>query len=148
MPRRRTKWRGPHHLSLKIRTHTCAYAVVRCRSLTRTDRVNGDGDGGVKQRSEIWRQEETESQNKRGGSRGMEHRMKLTDIKTARTHQESFPFLRANIQRLVGGWESEKGRERLSLKSLKTAQKKRNFLKPTPALSVSLPTSCFQIYKF
>lgn len=32
----------------------------------------------------------------------MEHRMKLTGIKTARTHQESFPFLRANIQRLVG----------------------------------------------
>lgn len=33
----------------------------------------------------------------------MEHRMKMTDIKTARTHGESFPFLRANIQRLVGG---------------------------------------------
>lgn len=32
----------------------------------------------------------------------MEHRMKMTDIKTARTHKESFPFLRANMQRLVG----------------------------------------------
>lgn len=83
-------------------THTCK-PVVCCRPLTRTDRVNGDEDRGVKQRSEIWRQEETESQNKRGGSKGMVHRMKLTDIKTARAHRESFPFLRANIQRLVGG---------------------------------------------
>lgn len=33
----------------------------------------------------------------------MEDRMRLTDIKTARTHRESFPFLIANIQRLVGG---------------------------------------------
>lgn len=37
----------------------------------------------------------------------MEHRMKMTDIKTARTHGESFPFLRANIQRLVGGGMGE-----------------------------------------
>lgn len=33
----------------------------------------------------------------------MEYRMKLTDIKTARTPGESFPFLRANIRRLVRG---------------------------------------------
>lgn len=39
----------------------------------------------------------------------MEHRMKLTDIKTARTHRESFPFLRANIQRLVGGGRERRG---------------------------------------
>lgn len=73
--------------------------------------MNGDSDRRVKQRSEIWRQEETESQNKRGGSRGMEDRKKLTDIKTARTHRESFPFLIANIQRLVGGGR-EKGDEK------------------------------------
>lgn len=94
-------------------THTHKPVVCR-RPLTRTDRVNGDEDRGVKQRSEIWRQEETESQNTRGGSRGMEHRMKLTDIKTARTHRESFPFLRANIQRLVGGGGRELERECLS----------------------------------
>lgn len=47
----------------------------------------------------------------------MEHRMKLTDIKTARTHRESFPFLRANIQRLVGGWERERRRESALLKT-------------------------------
>lgn len=39
----------------------------------------------------------------------MEHRMKMTDIKTARTHGESFPFLRANIQRLVGGGGEKMG---------------------------------------
>lgn len=35
----------------------------------------------------------------------MEDRMRLTDIKTARTHRESFPFLIAHIQRLVGAGE-------------------------------------------
>lgn len=109
---------APRHPSQNC-THT---HVVRRQPLTRTDRVNGDEDRGVKQRGEIWRQEETERQNKRGGSRGMEHRMKLTDIKTARTHWESFPFLRANIQRLVGvgggveerHGEREREKERLS----------------------------------
>lgn len=53
----------------------------------------------------------------------MEHRMKMTDIKTARTHGESFPFLRANIQRLVGGggwgrmtfWKQKRGKRKLKL---------------------------------
>lgn len=44
----------------------------------------------------------------------MEYRMKLTDIKTARTHRESFLFLRANIQRLVGVGKTETERECLS----------------------------------
>lgn len=50
----------------------------------------------------------------------MEDRMKLTDIKTARTHRESFPFLIAHIQRLVGAGARAglAGRE-----NLKTAQK-------------------------
>lgn len=87
--------------------HSCAHPVVHCRSPLRTDGENGDSDRGHKQRSEIWRQEETRSQNKRGGSRRMEDRMKLTAIKTARTQRESFPFLIANIQRLVGGGERE-----------------------------------------
>lgn len=89
------------HLIIR-RTHTHTHVVSRW-PLTRTDRVNGDGDRGVKQKSEIWRQEETESNTRRGGSRAMEYRMKLTDIKTARTPGESFPFLRANIRRLVRG---------------------------------------------
>lgn len=55
----------------------------------------------------------------------MEHRMKLTDIKTARTHRESFPFLRANIQRLVGVGERETGRE-----CAQTAQKRETSLNP------------------
>lgn len=51
----------------------------------------------------------------------MEHRMKMTDIKTARTHGESFPFLRANIQRLVGG-----GRKRWRENDfLRTVEKKK-----------------------
>lgn len=49
----------------------------------------------------------------------MEHRMKMTDIKTARTHGESFPFLRANIQRLVGGgmtfWKQKRDKRKLKL---------------------------------
>ena len=77
--------------------------------------MNGDEDRGFKQRSKILRQEETESQNKCGGSRGMEHRMKMTDIKTARTHEESFPFLRANMQRLVE--VGVRDIERITLKS-------------------------------
>lgn len=63
----------------------------------------------------------------------MEHRIKLTDIKTARTHRESFPFLRANIQRLVGGGGETDAKRTpfLSLeRNLKTAQKKKNFFKP------------------
>lgn len=62
----------------------------------------------------------------------MVHRMKLTDIKTARTHRESFPFLRANIQRLVGGG-GKLERECLSLKlgtKFLKLHKKRNFFKP------------------
>lgn len=59
----------------------------------------------------------------------MEDRMKLTDIKTARKHRESFPFLIANIQRLVGG-ERERRTENAYLKkeNLKTAQKYKNLL--------------------
>lgn len=54
----------------------------------------------------------------------MEHRMKMTDIKTARTHGGSFPFLRANIQRLVGGgggggrmtfWKQKRDKRKLKL---------------------------------
>lgn len=71
----------------------------------RTDGGAGDSDSGDKQRGEIWGQEEAGSQNKSGGSRGMEDRMKLTDIKTARTHRESSPFLIARIQRLAGAGE-------------------------------------------
>lgn len=136
MTRQHIRWCTSCYPSLnRARTHT----LVHCRSLTRTDGVNGDSDRGVKQRSEIWRQEETESQNKRGGSRRMEDRMKLTDIKTARTHRESFPFLIANIQRLVGGG-SELGREWVSLKRfLKSAQKTSlNLLLPYQPLSLAL----------
>lgn len=43
----------------------------------------------------------------REGSRGMEHRINMTDIKTARTCGESFPFLSTNIQRLVMGGKKE-----------------------------------------
>lgn len=74
----------------------------------------------------------------------MEDRMKLTDIKTARTHRESFPFLIANIQRLVGGG-SELGREWVSLKRFLKNCTKKNFFKPAPALSAALPRS-FQIF--
>lgn len=63
----------------------------------------------------------------------MEHRMKLTDIKTARTHRESFPFLRANIQRLVGGGGREPERECLSgnleKKKILKLHERRNFFK-------------------
>ena len=55
----------------------------------------------------------------------MEHRMKLTDIKTARTHRESFPFLRANIQRLVGGGGERQGDNAALLKK----KKKKNLKK-------------------
>lgn len=96
----------------------------------RTDGGNGDSDRGDKQRGEIWRQEEAGSQNKSGGSRGMEDRMRLTDIKTARTHRESFPFLIAHIQRLVGAGERAglAGRE-----DLKTAHKSETSLNPLGA---------------
>lgn len=67
-----------------VHTHTPSQK----RPASRTDGGNGDSDRGDKQRGEIWRQEEAGSQNKSGGSRGMEDRMKLTDIKTARTHRE------------------------------------------------------------
>lgn len=54
----------------------------------------------------------------------MEHRMELTDIKTARSHRESFPFLRANIQRLVGGpRERDRERECKRLSSFKCEKK-------------------------
>lgn len=87
------------HLIISSITHG---GVRRC-SMMRTDRANGDGDREAKQRSEIWRREETESQNKRGGSKRMEDRMKMTDNKTTRTREESFPFLGVNIQKSVRG---------------------------------------------
>lgn len=55
--------------------------------------------------------------------------MKLTDIKTARTHRESFPFLIAHIQRLVG---AERG-GLAPRKNLKTAQKSETSLNPLGA---------------
>lgn len=64
----------------------------------------------------------------------MEDRMKLTDIKTARTHRESFPFLIAHIQRLVGAGARAglAGRE-----NLKTAQKSETSLNPLGAYQAS-----------
>lgn len=112
-------------------SHTHAHTLSsQNRPAPRTDGGNGDSDRGDKQRGEIWRQEEAGSQNKSGGSRGMEDRMKLTDIKTARTHRESFPFLIAHIQRLVGAGE------RAGLAggaNPKTAQKSETFLNPLGA---------------
>lgn len=91
--------------SASKQTHT--HIGVHRRSLTRTDGVNGDEDRGVKQRSEIWRQQETESQNKRRGSRGMEHRIKMTYIKAARRCGENFPLPEHNYTEISEGWEKD-----------------------------------------
>lgn len=56
--------------------------------------------------------------------------MRLTDIKTARTHRESFPFLIAHIQRLVGAGERGLLAGR---KNLKTARKSETSLNPLGA---------------
>lgn len=60
----------------------------------------------------------------------MEHRMKMTDIKTARTHGESFPFLRANIQRLVGGGGEKMGETQKRDKRKLKLHKDGKFFKP------------------
>lgn len=116
------------------RNHGCSHTPsLQDRPAQRSDGGNGDSDRGNKQRTEIWRQEEVGSQNKCGGSRGMEDRMKLTDIKTARTHRESFPFLIAHIQRLVGAGERGGLAPRENLKTAQKKKKSETSLKPLGA---------------